>query len=99
MGEYGEKDNVRRHPSLYDAFELGDRVERIFQDDSGQKKVYKGIVLAIDKKGMEIYWDTKDGKYKPGEIGIDFTRCHLKEIFDGNQLYSPIRKEKNYQDI
>jgi hypothetical protein len=80
------------HPSLYDAFDLGDRVKRLYKDSYGNNKEYKGIVLAIDKKGMEIYWDTEDGKYKPGEMNIDFTHLELEEIFKGSNKYSPIKK-------
>ena len=40
MKKYGEKE---RYPCLYDAFELGDRVKRIYRDGNG-KKEYKGII-------------------------------------------------------
>lgn len=79
-------------PSLYDAFELGDRVQRLYKDIYGNNKEYKGIVLAIDKRGIEIYWDTEDGKYKPGKINIDFTHLGPDEVFKGNDKYSPVKK-------
>jgi hypothetical protein len=78
---------------LYDAFELGDRVKRIFKDGNGMIEEYKGIVLAIDSSSLEIYWDTKDGKYRPKDIDISFTNCPVKEIFKGTNVYSPIKKE------
>jgi len=79
-------------PSLYDAFDLGDRVQRLYTDNYGKSKEYKGIVLAINKKAMEIYWDTENDEYKPGEMNIDFTHLELEEIFKGNNKYSPIKK-------
>ena len=79
-------------PSLYDAFELGDRVQRLYKDIYGNSKEYKGIILAIDKKGIEIYWDTEDGKYKPSEMNIDFTHLEADEVFKGDDKYSPVRK-------
>jgi hypothetical protein len=82
----------KKFPSLYDAFELGDRVQRLYKDIYGNSKEYKGIILAIDKKGIEIYWDTEDGKYKPGEMNIDFTHLEADEVFKGNNKYSPVRK-------
>ena len=88
-----EKGKVGYYPSLYDKFELGDRVERSYTDEYGEKKVYKGIVLAIDKQGMEIYWDTENGKYCPEKLDIAFTHLELEEIFSGNKNYSPIKKE------
>ncbi len=84
------------YPSLYDAFQLGDRVMRSYKDKYGKKIEYKGIVLKIEKNNMEIYWDTKDGEYKPGEMGISFTNCKVEEIFRGDEYYTPIKKEKSY---
>ena len=52
----------RNYPSLYDAFDLGDRVKRIYKDKDGKEREYRGIVLAIDDNSIEVYWDTKDGK-------------------------------------
>ena len=91
MTKNGKKD----YPSLYDAFELGDRVKRTYRDDNGRNKEYKGIVLAIDDKCIEIYWDTKDGKYRPNDMDIAFTNCPVNEIFQGNEKYSPIEKDNN----
>jgi hypothetical protein len=92
MFEYGEKDNYKKFPSLFDAFDLGDRVKRTYKDKNGNKKEYKGIILAINKSGIEVYWDTKNGRYNPGEIDIGFTYCEIKDIFNGNDKYSPIKK-------
>jgi len=81
------------YPSLYDTFELGDRVKRIFKNQNGYNKEYKGIILAIDDKSIEIYWDTLDGKYRPSYMDIAFTSCPLNEIFKGNNKYTPIEKD------
>ena len=95
MKEHGKK-KIEKYPSLYDAFQLGDRVMRIYQDKYGRKIEYKGIVLKIEKDGMEVYWDTKDGKYKPGEMDISFTHCEVEEIFRGDGDYTSIKKDKSY---
>ena len=81
------------YPSLYDAFELGDRVKRLYKKD-GRSMIYKGIVLAIEDNCMEIYWDTLDGKYRPQNMGVAFTNCEVFEIFEGNKSYSPIKKDR-----
>ena len=60
--------------------------------ENGEKKTYKGIILSIDKNGIEIYWDTKNGKYRPSDMDIAFSHCKLEEIFNGNKYYSPIEK-------
>ena len=59
-----KKKKNKNYPSLYDEFDLGGRVKRIYKDKNGKNKEYKGIILAIDDNGIEIYWDTRDGKYK-----------------------------------
>ena len=91
MDETDKKND--QYPSLYDAFVLGDRVKRVFRDKDGSTKEYKGIVLAIDKNSIEIYWDTRDGKFRPNGMDITFTRCSVNEIFKGNDLFTPIEKE------
>jgi len=88
-----KKGNVEDYPSLYDAFNLGDRVRRIYTDKKGGPLEYRGIVLAIDDNRLEIYWDTKDGKYRPGDMDIAFTTCPLNEIFNGSEYYTPIKKD------
>ena len=88
-----EKKKLKDYPSLYDAFELGDRVKRIYKDKNGKNNEYKGIVLAIDKKSIEIYWDTKNGKYRPQDMHIAFTNCPINEIFKGTEDYTPIKKD------
>jgi len=85
--------NKSKYPSLLDAFELGDRVRRSFKDRSGYRE-YKGVVLAIDEKGIEIYWDTMNGKYRPNSMDIAFTNCTKNEIFNGNEKFSPIEKDR-----
>ena len=88
-----KKENQKNFPSIYDAFELGDRVRRTYKDKYGENIEYKGIVLAIDENGVEIYWDTIDGKYRPNEMNIAFTNCPKIEIFKGNEKYTPIEKD------
>jgi hypothetical protein len=83
----------KNYPSLYDAFDLGDRVIRVYKDKNGKNKEYKGIVLAIDSNRIEVYWDTQDGKYRPNDMNIAFTNCPINEIFKGNEEYSPIKKD------
>ena len=94
MSEDINDENYDSFPSLYDAFNLGDRVRRIYKDKNGKRMVYKGIVLSIDEDNIEIYWDTRDGKYRPEDMNIAFTNCQKNEIFKGNQYYSPVEKEK-----
>ncbi|MCK5636930.1 MAG: hypothetical protein KAH91_05850 [Thermoplasmatales archaeon] len=93
MTKNGKNGNVKNYPSLYDAFELGDRVKRIYKDKKGRSKEYRGIVLAIDDNGIEIYWDTRDGKYRPNDMEMAFTNCEVREIFKGNEKYTPIEKD------
>ena len=89
MKKLGEK---IKYPSLYDEFELGDRVARYYKDKMGKNKEYRGIILSIEPKFIEIYWDTIDGKYRPDNMDVAFTTCPVKEIFNGNNHYSPIKK-------
>jgi len=95
-GKYKRKKNIQEYPSLYDAFELGDRVKRVYKDTNGCSIEFKGIVLAIDANSLEIYWDTKDGKYIPNDMNIGFTNCQVNEIFTGTREYSPIEKDNKY---
>ena len=81
------------YPSLYDYFNLGDRVVRTYKDKSGNAKEYRGIIMAIRDDSMEIYWDTMNGKYRPKEMNVAFTTCKINEIFNGNKYYSPLEKE------
>lgn len=90
---FGHKKKKTKYPSLYDVFNLGDRVKRVMVDGVGNHREYKGIVLAIEEKSMEIYWDTKDGEYRPGEIDLAFTNCAVDEIFDGKEHSSPIKRD------
>lgn len=83
------------YPSLYEAFDLGDRVKRIYKGEDGKYTEYKGIILAIGKDSLEIYWDTMDSKYRPENIDIGFTNCQVDEIFKGSNVYSPIIKDKH----
>lgn len=92
------RDESNNYPSLYEFFELGDRVKRIYYAKNGQNKIYKGIILAIDENGVEIYWDTKNGKYRPEDMDIAFTKCPIAEIFEGTNEYSPIKKADDLID-
>jgi len=87
---------IEDYPSLYDAFELGDRVKRIYKDKNGKYLEYKGIVLAIENNSIEVYWDTKDGRYRPTDMDLAFTNCPIDEIFIGTDKYSPISKDRKY---
>lgn len=87
------KEKIKRYPSLYDAFKLGDRVKRRYKDENGKSKEYMGIILAIDKENIEVYWDTLNGKYRPDNMDVTFTNCSVNNIFKGNKHYSPIKKE------
>ena len=89
-----KKEYSSKYPSLYDAFELGDRVRRSYKDKNGIYKEYKGIVLAIEDTSIEIYWDTLDGKYRPEDMNIAFTNCEVVEVFKGNKDFSPIKKDR-----
>lgn len=93
------KEKIDEYPSLYEAFELGDRVIREYKDKFGNSKQYKGIILAINDKSIEIHWDTLDGKYKPSNMDVVSTNCDTTEIFKGNKWYSPIRKDSDKLDI
>ena len=93
MKKNEEKGKEENYPSLYDAFALGDRVKRFYKDKNGMNKEYRGIILAIDKKGIEVYWDTLDGKYRPNDMNIAFTNCPVIEIFKGSEKFTPIEKE------
>ena len=50
--------------------------------------------MAIDSNGMEIFWDMMNGKYRPKEMGIDFSSSSMEEIFNGKNHYSSIKKDK-----
>ena len=88
-----KKGTKNDYPSLYDAFELGDRVKRRYTNDKGETKEYKGIILAIYDDAIEIYWDTENGKYRPEDMDIAFTNCSVDEIFSGDKYYTPIERE------
>jgi hypothetical protein len=96
ISKYKRKKEIQEYPSLYDVFELGDRVKRVYKDINGDCIEFKGIVLAIDANSIEIYWDTQDGKYKPNDTNIGFTNCPINEIFTGTKEYSPIKKDNRY---
>lgn len=86
------KNEREDYPSLYDAFRLGDRVKRVYIKNHKPLE-YKGIILAIDKRSIEVYWDTMNGKFRPMGMEVTFTNCPIQEIFKGNDNYTPIKKE------
>jgi len=90
-----DRNKIKEDSSLYDVFKLGDRVKRRYKNKSGKSREYEGIVLAIDKDNVEIYWDTIDGKYMPNEMNINFTNCSKYDIFKGSENYTSIEKEKS----
>jgi len=94
MNFYIRKGKNGKHPSLYDAFCLGDRVKRVYRDGNGNSREYRGIVLAIGEDSIEVYWDTLNGEYRPKDMEVAFTTCPVNEIFKGNDHYTPIEKEK-----
>jgi len=82
----------KNYPSLFDSFDLGDRVKRTYKDKKGKYYTYKGIILSINKNALEIYWDTKNERYRPKDMDIAFSHCDLEEIFNGKDNYTPIEK-------
>ena len=62
MKQYNKKvAETKGYPSLFDVFNLGDRVKRKYKDENNKIKEYAGIVLAIDKDNIE---DLKEQKIK-----------------------------------
>ncbi len=88
------KKGSKKYPSLYDAFNPGDRVKRVYKDKKGKSQEYKGIILGIEKESIEVYWDTLNGKFRPKDMDVTFTTCPIYEIFKGNEYYSPIKREQ-----
>jgi len=92
MVEYIKNKENNEYPSLYDTFELGDRVKRTYKDENGKSRTYKGIILSINNRGIEVYWDTINDKYRPRGMDLAFSHCKLEEIFKGNSFFTPIEK-------
>ena len=56
--------------------------------------------MAIYTDSIDIYWDSLDGRYQPQKIENIFNNYKLKDIFNGNKNYSPIKKNKDiFKDI
>jgi len=87
------KRGSNNYPSLYDIFKPGDRVTRSRVGKNGNLDVYKGIIMSMNSKHLEIFWDVIDGKYRPKDIEFQFTNCTLDDIFEGSDKYSPIKRE------
>ena len=89
-----KKVEKNKYPSLFELYQLGDRVKRTHINEEGNDEVYSGIILAIKNDSLEIFWDTINGKYKPEEINNMFDNCKTYDIYDGTEKYSPIKKDK-----
>jgi hypothetical protein len=81
------------YPPLFDAFRLGDSIKRTYKNEKGKSQEYKGTILAIKNECIEVYWDTLNGKFRPFGMDVTFTECQFYEIFNGNEHYSPIKKD------
>jgi hypothetical protein len=92
------KRETRNYPSLYDIFQPGDIVSRSSIYDNKKQEIYKGIIMRINRKHLEIFWDMIDEKYQPENIDVNFTICSLVEIFEGSDKYTPIKRE-DYKKI
>jgi hypothetical protein len=83
-----------KYPSLCDIFQLGDRVKRTQTNNKGIEKEYSGIIMEINDDSLEIYWDKINGIYDPKKIDCIFDNCQMNDIFNGNENFTPIKKEK-----
>jgi hypothetical protein len=50
--------------------------------------------MAIYNDSIEIFWDTFNGIYNPHEIENIFNKLKIKEVFEGSESYSPIKKNR-----
>jgi hypothetical protein len=85
---------IKKYPSLFDVFQLGDRVKITYSDKNGNLDDYSGIIMGINNDSIDIFWDTLNGKYQPQKIENIFDKLKLNDIFNGNKNYSPIKKER-----
>lgn len=83
-----------KNPSLYELFKLGERVKRKYIDNNGKEIEYSGIIMGIKDDSLEIYWDKINGTYDPKNIECIFDNCQTLDIFNGDENYTPIKKEK-----
>ena len=95
MNNYHDILKDRNYRSMDDIFEPIDRVNRVYKYKNGKNKDYKGIILAIRSYSLEIYWDTRERKYRFIDSNIAFTGCSIKEIFKGNEEFTPIKKDRS----
>ena len=86
-----EKNN---NTTLFEIFNLGDRLNCIYVNKDGKKDKYSGIVMAISKDNIEVFWDKINGIYKPEKIHFTFNTLEIDEIINGNQEFSKIKKNK-----
>lgn len=80
--------------SLFEKYELGDRVKRTYIDKDGNIEYYSGIIMTINNDNIDIFWDTINGKYQPQKIENIFNNCTMNEILNGNENFSSIKKER-----
>jgi hypothetical protein len=80
--------------SLFEIYELGDRVKRTYIDKDGNIEYYSGIIMTINNDSIDIFWDTINGKYQPQKIENIFNNCTMNDILNGNENFSSIKKER-----
>ena len=80
--------------SLFEIFQLGDRVKRTYVDKDGNIEYYSGIIMTIYNDSIDIFWDTINGKYQPQKIENIFNNCTMNDILNGNENFSSIQKER-----
>ena len=86
------KEEVEEEPSLLDVFKQGDRVKQVYYDPNGDERIYYGTIVNIKKHCIAVQWDKiDDSNSKKDETYRVF---HVSEVFNGDEYYSPIVKEK-----
>ena len=86
-------DEKNNNLTLFDLFNLGDRVNVKFINNTGEKKKYSGIVMSINKESIEVFWDKINGRYKPEKNNFTFNTFEIDDIINGNENFSPIKKK------
>ena len=87
-------DEKNNNLTLFDLFNLGDRVNVKFINNIGEKEKYSGIVMSINKESIEVFWDKINGRYKPEKNNFTFNTFDIDDILNGNKNFSPIKKNK-----
>ncbi len=87
-------------PSLFEIFQLGDRVKRSYTDKDGNIQVYSGIIMDIYPDSINVFWDKVDDRYILNYFENVFKKLTINDIFNGSNNYSPIKKEEYiFKDI